>query len=91
MKVLRVKFSKRKEHKRWLQDDYLGLGGLELYQNWKPFESLGRRSDTRLVQEQERAAALEWDIEEVEEEGSNVYNVSGKSKMRKAKPQRKKQ
>ena len=53
----------------------MALGCLELHQNRKPSESVGRKSDTRLVQEQERAAALEWGNEEVVGKKVQMYQM----------------
>ena len=70
----------------------MALGCLELHQNQKPSESVGRKSDTRLVPEQERAAALEWGNEEVVGKKVQMYQMQvAKVKKGKAKPQKKKQ
>lgn len=53
----------------------MALGCLELHQNRKPSESVGRKSDTRLVQQQERAAALEWGNEEVVGKKVQMYQM----------------
>lgn len=53
----------------------MALGCLELHQNRKLSESVGRKSDTRLVQQQERAAALEWGNEEVVGKKVQMYQM----------------
>lgn len=63
----------------------MALGCLELHQNQKPSESVGRKSDTRLVPEQERAAALEWGNEEVVGKKVQMYQMEV-AKVKKEKP-----